>query len=77
MPKAFRSCALVSVALAASCGGGGSLPAGFVSASAGDDGELGQARVRPTATGDERDIQFVVQIFPAQKCRRSADNPDR
>ena len=37
-------------------------------------GELVQARVGATATGDERDVQLAVEILAAQKRRRPGDD---
>jgi hypothetical protein len=39
------------------------------------DGEFAQARAGAAAASDERDVQLVVQILPAQKRRRSGDGP--
>ena len=48
-------------------------PASAATAAALHDGEFAQAGVGATAAGDERDVQLVVQILAAQKCRRSGN----
>jgi hypothetical protein len=57
------------------CGGVGGLPATPARRAARHDGEFVQAGIRATATGDERDVQLVVEILPAENCRRGGDRP--
>src|SRR5258705_6073691 len=43
----------------------------------GRHGELAEARVSAAASGDERDVQLVVQILSAEKCGGAGDDARR
>ena len=52
-------------------------PAAPACTTAWHDGEFAQARVRATASGNERDVQFTVEILAAQKRRRRGEDTGR
>src|SRR5678815_3767921 len=49
----------------------------FGRAAARHEGEFTQVCIPPTATGNERNVQFIVEILAAENCRRRGDDSGR